>query len=537
MFDRRRTDPPCNCSAAGSTGLSDCTATGQCTCREGYAGQQCERCEAGYYPEQQSVGQCLACGCDSANSLSPACNNSPTILLELGQAEGVRQFYMRTVEFHQAVTERAFHDQPPSRSSLAWVWDQRSPCPVFDPLQNAGVHCRAGTSAPSMGFTQMDSIPQQENKAKGKGEECGGTMAQSRFRTTTPVPLASPLLSFPLSSSGMCRCKEGAAGPKCAQCQEGYSRFNQTRCEPCRCNHHAESCDPWTGTCLECDASTEGPNCETCRDGFYQNSSSPHECLQCPCSPVASTGSCRIKPGHQAPSCDKCRPGYEGPLCGQCANGYFSSDSLCVRCQCNGNVDPARSSRVCRPESGECLDCLYHTAGLHCERCREGYSRHSEGGNCTKEEAALEPEHRGLTPPAPSTRLPASSSTAAASSTPSPPPTVPTPFPAGSADNSTSALADISWTQFNIIILTVIIILVVLLMGFVGAAYMYREYQNRKLNAPFWTIELKEDNISFSSYHDSLPNADVSGLLEDDGNEVAPNGQLTLATPMHNFKV
>ncbi|XP_044161294.1 multiple epidermal growth factor-like domains protein 9 [Bufo gargarizans] len=105
-----------------------------------------------------------------------------------------------------------------------------------------------------------------------------------------------------------------------------------------------------------------------------------------------------------------------------------------------------------------------------------------------------------------------------------------------SSDNSTSALADMSWTQFNIIILTVIIIVVVLLMGFVGAVYMYREYQSRKLNAPFWTIELKEDNISFSSYHDSIPNADVSGLLEDNANEIAPNGQLTLSAPIHSYK-
>ncbi|XP_075690348.1 multiple epidermal growth factor-like domains protein 9 [Rhinoderma darwinii] len=105
-----------------------------------------------------------------------------------------------------------------------------------------------------------------------------------------------------------------------------------------------------------------------------------------------------------------------------------------------------------------------------------------------------------------------------------------------SSDNSTSALADMSWTQFNIIILTVIIIVVVLLMGFVGAVYMYREYQSRKLNAPFWTIELKEDNISFSSYHDSIPNADISGLLEDNSNEIAPNGQLTLSAPIHHYK-
>lgn len=103
-------------------------------------------------------------------------------------------------------------------------------------------------------------------------------------------------------------------------------------------------------------------------------------------------------------------------------------------------------------------------------------------------------------------------------------------------NNSTSTMADMSWTQFNIIILAVILIVVVLLMGFVGAVYVYREYQNRKLNAPFWTIELKEDNISFSSYHDSIPNADVSGLLEDNASEITPNGQLSLTAPIHSYK-
>lgn len=103
-------------------------------------------------------------------------------------------------------------------------------------------------------------------------------------------------------------------------------------------------------------------------------------------------------------------------------------------------------------------------------------------------------------------------------------------------DNTTAALTEVSWTQFNIIILAVIILVVLLLLGFVGGVYTYREYQNRKLNAPFWTIELKEDNISFSSYHDSIPNADVSGLLEDEANEVAPNGQLALTTQGNCYK-
>uniref|UniRef100_A0A8D2LRP3 Laminin EGF-like domain-containing protein n=1 Tax=Varanus komodoensis TaxID=61221 RepID=A0A8D2LRP3_VARKO len=213
-----------------------------------------------------------------------------------------------------------------------------------------------------------------------------------------------------------------------------------------------------------------------------------------------------------------------GSLCSQCASGYYHLDSICVPCQCGGNVDPARSPQVCEPDTGECLGCLYHTAGRHCEACQEGYGRPLEGGNCTR---------KGLIPPTPNISTPAP--TAAANGT-SAQTTAQTLLPAGPSDNSTSALADVSWTQFNIIILTVIIILVVLLMGFVGAVYTYREYQSRKLNAPFWTIELKEDNISFSSYHNSIPNADISGLLEDDGTEVAPNGQLSLATPMHNYK-
>lgn len=78
--------------------------------------------------------------------------------------------------------------------------------------------------------------------------------------------------------------------------------------------------------------------------------------------------------------------------------------------------------------------------------------------------------------------------------------------------------------------------MVLLLLGFIAGVYTYREYQNRKLNAPFWTIELKEDNISFSSYHDSIPNADVSGLLEDEDNKAAPNGQLALSAQGNGYK-
>ncbi|XP_049629749.1 multiple epidermal growth factor-like domains protein 9 [Suncus etruscus] len=339
-------------------------------------------------------------------------------------------------------------------------------------------------------------------------------------------------LSILCNSSGKCQCKMGVTGSSCDQCQDGYYGFHENGCLPCQCNNRSASCDVLTGTCLNCLENSKGDHCEECKDGFFQSPGPTEECLRCPCSAVTSTGNCILKEGELKPTCVQCKDGYTGQNCNKCENGYYNSDSICVQCQCHGHVDPAKTPEVCKPENGECINCLHNTTGFWCQNCLEGYVRDLEG-NCSKEEVIV-PTLEGSTILVSNASLTTSVPTPVTNSTLilTTPQTI---YPVSSSENSTSALADVSWTQFNII-LTVIIIVVVLLMGFVGAVYMYREYQNRKLNAPFWTIELKEDNISFSSYHDSIPNADVSGLLEDDANEVAPNGQLTLTTPIHNYK-
>ncbi|XP_004423431.1 PREDICTED: multiple epidermal growth factor-like domains protein 9 [Ceratotherium simum simum] len=340
-------------------------------------------------------------------------------------------------------------------------------------------------------------------------------------------------LSILCNSSGKCQCKVGVTGSTCDRCQDGYYDFSESGCLPCQCNNRSASCDAVTGACLNCQENSKGDHCEECEEGFYQSPNVTKECLRCPCSAVTSTGSCIIELGELEPKCVQCKDGYTGQNCNKCENGYYNSDSICTECQCHGHVDPIKTPKICKPESGECINCLNNTTGFRCENCLEGYVQDYKG-NCIKKEVIV-PTPEGSTILVSNASLTTSMPTPVINSTFTPT-TLQTILSVSSAENSTSALADVSWTQFNIIILTVIIIVVVLLMGFVGAVYMYREYQNRKLNAPFWTIELKEDNISFSSYHDSIPNADVSGLLEDDGNEVAPNGQLTLTTPIHNYK-
>ncbi|XP_060237212.1 multiple epidermal growth factor-like domains protein 9 isoform X2 [Meriones unguiculatus] len=334
-------------------------------------------------------------------------------------------------------------------------------------------------------------------------------------------------------TTGQCDCHLGYQGLHCETCKEGfYLNHTVGLCLPCHCSPHGALsilCNS-SGNC-QCRIGVTGSMCDQCQDGHYGFSKTG--CLPCQCNNRSVSCDVLTESGELEPTCVQCKDGYTGQNCNQCDNGYYNSDSICTPCECHGHVDPTNTPKICKPESGECINCLHNTTGFWCENCLEGYVRDLQR-NCIKQEVIV-PTPEGSTILVSNASLSTSVPTPVLNSTFAPT-TLQTIFSVSSSENSTSALADVSWTQFNIIILTVIIIVVVLLMGFVGAVYMYREYQNRKLNAPFWTIELKEDNISFSSYHDSIPNADVSGLLEDDGNEVAPNGQLTLTTPIHNYK-
>ncbi|KAM6182800.1 multiple epidermal growth factor-like domains protein 9 [Erethizon dorsatum] len=437
-----------------------------------------------------------------------------------------------------------------------------TPTPGLPSSSNSSSSSSSSSLPPTPPVTEVPSLPPPEyvcncsevgslgvkhcNQTTGQctcqqgyqGVHCDSCKEGFRLNRTSGLCLpchCSPqgALSKLCNSSGNCQCRVGVTGSTCNQCQDGYYGFSKNGCLPCQCNNRSASCDVLTGVCLNCQENSKGDHCEECKEGFYQSPYSSKGCLRCPCSAVTSTGNCFIELDESEPKCVQCKDGYTGQNCNKCENGYYNSDSICIPCQCHGHVDPIKTPKICKPESGECISCLHNTTGFWCENCLEGYVRDLKR-NCIKKEVIV-PTPEGSTILVSNASLTTSVPTPVINSTFTPT-ALQTIFSVSSSENSTSALADVSWTQFNIIILTVIIIVVVLLMGFVGAVYMYREYQNRKLNAPFWTIELKEDNISFSSYHDSIPNADVSGLLEDDGNEVAPNGQLTLTTPIHNYK-
>uniref|UniRef100_A0A8C5T848 Uncharacterized protein n=1 Tax=Malurus cyaneus samueli TaxID=2593467 RepID=A0A8C5T848_9PASS len=161
------------------------------------------------------------------------------------------------------------------------------------------------------------------------------------------------------STTGQCPCREGAHGPRCDRCQPGHWGFPV--CRPCQCNGHAENCDPRTGSCLRCRDHTDGERLPAVAHSVP---------LWSALSPDTAQHS--VSAG---PRCDECAPGYYGdPLQG----------GRCLPCQCHDNID-VTDPEACDRRTGQCLRCLYNTAGPHCAECQPGFYGDATRHSCRRE--------------------------------------------------------------------------------------------------------------------------------------------------------
>ncbi|CAG03826.1 unnamed protein product, partial [Tetraodon nigroviridis] len=150
-------------------------------------------------------------------------------------------------------------------------------------------------------------------------------MAESRI-TDIRMDIAVPeaVGSQPALEVEQCACPQGYRGPSCQECDAGYTRASSGlylgTCERCNCHGHASSCDPESGSCLQCLHNTAGPRCERCQPGYYGNpvTGGAQACQPCPCPGTASSNqfsSTCYQDTDGQPTCDSCPPGYAGRRC------------------------------------------------------------------------------------------------------------------------------------------------------------------------------------------------------------------------------
>ncbi|NXI41329.1 LAMC2 protein, partial [Galbula dea] len=171
-----------------------------------------------------------------------------------------------------------------------------------------------------------------------------------------------------------CECPVGYWGQFCEKCAPGYRRDDPSQgpfsiCLPCSCQGGG-ICDPDTGECYSGDENVG--NGFSCPFGFYWDPWQPRSCRACPCD---NGQGCSVVPGSGEVICDHCPPGATGSNCEYCADGYFGDPAAsqpCQLCRCNGNVEPNAVGN-CDRRTGECLKCIYNTAGFYCDRCKDGF--------------------------------------------------------------------------------------------------------------------------------------------------------------------
>ncbi|KFV16423.1 Laminin subunit gamma-1, partial [Pterocles gutturalis] len=425
---------PCSCNLAGSTG--ECNVeTGRCTCKDNVEGFHCERCKPGFFHLDSSNPRgCTPCFCFGHSSV---CTNavgysiySITSTFQFGedewraeQRDGVEVLLQWSAETQDiSVTSDSYFpmyfvaprkflgnqvlsygqnltfsfrvDRRDTRLSAEDVVLEGAGLRVSVPLiaqgnpypsENALTYTFRLHEAtdypwrPALTAFEFQKLLHNLTSIKIRGtysERSAGHLDDVTITSARPGP------GVPVTWVESCSCPAGYEGQFCERCSSGYRRETPSLgpyspCVPCACNGHSETCEPETGVC-NCRDNTAGSHCEKCSDGYYGDATAgtASDCQPCPC---PGSSSCAVVPRTKEVVCTSCQTGTTGKRCELCDDAYFG-DPLgengavrpCRLCQCNDNIDPNAVGN-CDRQTGECLKCIYNTAGFYCDRCKDGF--------------------------------------------------------------------------------------------------------------------------------------------------------------------
>ncbi|NXI94668.1 LAMC2 protein, partial [Psophia crepitans] len=412
----------CECDPAGSTG--GCFS-GHCVCKESTTGERCERCKRNFYNlDARNPAGCSPCFCYGHSALCVSADSHSiyniTSTFQQG-AEGWRGVHksgspaqLQWSPRHQdafiaARTSEPIYFVAPAKFlgnqqlsygqtlSFDYRLDRggRQPSPHDVILEGNGLRVTASflpqEKVLPCGISQTYTFRLDEHLSSNWSPRLNhfeyrrllGNLTAIWIRATfgeystgyldnVTLVSAQPVAGIPAPWVERCECPVGYRGQFCERCAPGYRRDAPglgpfSICVRCNCQGGG-ICDPDTGECYSGDENVG--NSFSCPFGFYRDHRQPHGCRACPCS---NGQGCSVV-GEEV-VCDRCPLGAAGLNCEYCADGYFGDPAAsrpCRPCQCNGNVEPNAVGN-CDRQTGECLKCIYNTAGFYCDRCKDGF--------------------------------------------------------------------------------------------------------------------------------------------------------------------
>ncbi|NXL39218.1 LAMC2 protein, partial [Glaucidium brasilianum] len=414
----------CECDPAGSVG--GCLS-GRCVCKASTTGERCERCKQSFYNlDARNPAGCSPCFCYGHSAACVSADNHSihniTSTFQQG-AEGWRGVHessspaqLQWSPRHQDVFIAARRSEPiyfvaPAKFlgnqqlsygqtlSFDYRLDRGGSQPSLHDvvLEGDGLRVTApflpqGKVLPC-GISQTYTFRLDEQQSSNWSPRLNhfeyrrllGNLTALWIRATfgeystgyidnVTLVSAQPVPGVPAPWVERCKCPMGYQGQFCESCAHGYRRDVPglgpfSICVLCNCQGGG-ICDPDTGECYSGDQNVgDSVNCSF---GFYREPRQPHSCRMCPC---GNGQGCSVVPGGEEVVCDHCPAGAAGANCEYCADGYFGdpvASQPCQPCQCNGNIEPNAVGN-CDRQTGECLKCIYNTAGFYCDRCKDGF--------------------------------------------------------------------------------------------------------------------------------------------------------------------
>eukprot|EP00117_Sycon_ciliatum_P009054 scpid1187/ scgid4064/ Laminin subunit alpha-5; Laminin-10 subunit alpha; Laminin-11 subunit alpha; Laminin-15 subunit alpha len=323
---------PCLCDPKGAASCN--VANGDCTCRPGYTGGECQRCASFYYPNKAQ--HCVKCNCTTHGTLSCQQDTGTCHCAAGFQGADCSQC---SQQYHRSMDGRC---QP---CNCSWSG-------------SVGCNSTTGQCLCSSGWTgkQCETCPQFyfisrntniSGNATGLSNCTASSLGDCNAANFDHMMNVTDLLPPLVCNDSIAECNFTATGLVA----------NGLQCTACQC-HRAGSigCAPLTGVCL-CMPGFAGPRCDRCLD-FHYHSTNASVCERCNC-PSSGSVSCNATSGQ----CN-CRPNHHGERCTNCTNRHYLNDhGFCVACNCS--ID---GSVGCDPLSGSC-SCGPNWSGPHCDIC------------------------------------------------------------------------------------------------------------------------------------------------------------------------